>query len=169
MLFACTNDLKEVNKIVQKDGGPYESTKNVELFYSDSGFVAAKLNAPQIDNYNGKSPYSEFIKGVKLIFFSSAGEEESELSSNYAIKRTNEGIMEAKGNVKVINKKGEMLNTEQLFWNEQTHKIYSPTFCKITTKDEIIYGDGFESNEDFSHYKILKIKGIINLKDEQTN
>ena len=38
-------------------------------------------------------------------------------------------------------------------------------FVKITTADEIIFGDGFESNQDFTKYKIFKIRGTISLKN----
>jgi len=37
---------------------------------------------------------------------------------------------------------------------------------KITTADEVIYGDGLESNQDFTKYKIKNIKGTIHLKEE---
>ena len=41
---------------------------------------------------------------------------------------------------------------------------------KITTPDEIIYGDGLESNETFSKYQIKNIRGSIsvNSDDEET-
>ena len=40
-------------------------------------------------------------------------------------------------------------------------KLLSDEFVKITTKDQIIYGDGFEANEDFTKYKIFKTRGTI--------
>lgn len=64
----------------------------------------------------------------------------------------------------MVNEKNEKLNTEHLIWNERTKKIYSDDFVKITTPDEIIFGNGFEADQDFSRYKIMKIKGTINLK-----
>jgi LPS export ABC transporter protein LptC len=73
-------------------------------------------------------------------------------------------IVEAKKNVVVINEKNEKLNTEHLIWNEKTKKIYSDEFVKITTPDEIIYGTGFEADQDFSRYKIMNIKGTITVK-----
>ena len=63
--------------------------------------------------------------------------------------------------------KGEKLNTEKLIWNELTQKIYSDEFVKVTQKDKIIYGDGFESDQSFTKYRIFKIKGVINLKEGQ--
>ena len=33
----------------------------------------------------------------------------------------------------------------------------------ITTADEIIFGEGFESSSDFSSYKIKNVRGSINI------
>ena len=33
-------------------------------------------------------------------------------------------------------------------------RIFTEEYVKITTPDEIIYGDGLESNETFSKYQI---------------
>ena len=71
----------------------------------------------------------------------------------------------AKNDVVVVNQKGEQLNTEKLLWDENTGKIYSDEFVKITTPDEIIMGKGFEANQDFSKYKIFKVTGNITVKE----
>jgi LPS export ABC transporter protein LptC len=72
--------------------------------------------------------------------------------------------MTVKNDVIVVNIKGDTLRTELLIWDEKTNKINTNEAVKITTPDEIIYGDGLESNTEFSQYKIFKIKGIISLK-----
>ena len=65
----------------------------------------------------------------------------------------------------VVNEKGEQLNTEHLVWDEKQEKLLSDEFVKITTKDEIIFGNGFEANQDFSKYRIFKIKGTISINN----
>jgi LPS export ABC transporter protein LptC len=67
----------------------------------------------------------------------------------------------AKDNVVIINVKGEKMETEELIWKRKEQKIYSNKFVKITTADEIIYGNGLEANEDFSDYVIKEVKGTI--------
>jgi hypothetical protein len=37
---------------------------------------------------------------------------------------------------------------------------------RIIRPDEIIYGDGMESNQNFTKYKILNIRGTIALNEE---
>jgi lipopolysaccharide assembly outer membrane protein LptD (OstA) len=76
--------------------------------------------------------------------------------------------MVASGNVEVINEKKEQLNTEKLYWNQKEGKIYSNDFVKITTQEEILMGEGFESNEDFTKYSIKKLKGTININENDS-
>jgi len=64
----------------------------------------------------------------------------------------------------VVNEKNEKLNTEKLEWDEQTGKLYSDQFVKITTPEEIIMGTGFEADQNFNSYRIFKVTGTITVK-----
>ncbi len=168
---ACENDIDVVNSItaLAEKKLPLESSKNVEFIYSDSAIVRARLKAPQIDRYGGKKPYLELPLGMNIVFFQETKKEQTNLTANYGIAYDNgNGVMEkmeAKGNVIVINEKGEKLNTEHLIWNAFTKKIYTEAFVKITTKDQVIWGDGMEADQDFSEYQIKNVKGEIDIKD----
>ena len=163
---ACENDEKEIAQVTQKNNFPVETAKNIEVLYSDSAIVKAKLNAAEMKRFTGNDPHVEMPKGVNLKFFDAGMNVISTLTSNYAVTREEQQLMEARNNVIVVNQKGEKLNTEHLTWNQKTKKIYSDVFARITTADEIIYGNGFEANEDFSKYKIINVKGIINVKEK---
>ncbi|MES2593416.1 MAG: LPS export ABC transporter periplasmic protein LptC [Bacteroidota bacterium] len=181
-LHACKNDVAEVNSITaaNEKEKPIETSINIEFLYSDSARVRSRLKAPLVEHYLGKKPYYEMKKGMDVVFYNQLGKEENKLTANYGIGYDNEigpnqaaagnqskmSIMEAKGNVVVVNEKGDKLNTEHLTWNSITKKIYTDEFVKITTKDEVIWGDGLEANEDFSEYEIKHVKGNIAVKDE---
>ncbi len=164
LFSACENDIEEVNLITSYKKLPAESGKNVLIIYSDSARIKMKLKAEQLDHYDGENAYVEFPKGINVFFYNDKNKLESNLKANYAIRYEKSNMMEAKNNVVVINDKGEKLNTEHLFWDEKKELIYSDVFVKITTKDEIIMGEGLESNQNFSKYKFKKIKGTINVK-----
>lgn len=168
---ACENNIDEVNSITAAAEKllPLETSKNVEFVYSDSAIVRARLKAPQIDRYGGEKPYLVMPLGMNVVFFQEDKKEQTNLTANYGIGYDNgNGIwekMEAKGNVIVINEKGEKLNTEHLIWNTFTKKIYTDAFVKITTKDQVIVGDGMEADQDFSSYEIKNVKGTFDIKD----
>lgn len=165
MLFSCENKDIEIIQLEEK-ALPIQTTEDVEIIYSTSGRPDFQLNAPVMDQYEGEEPYMEMPKGVKIQIFDSLMEVSSQLTANYAIDLKYADRMEAKEDVVVINNKGEQLNTEHLIWDKKTAKITSNVFVKITTQNEIITGEGLESNQDFTEYKILKPKGVISIKDD---
>jgi len=162
----CVNDLEKVEAIMEDEVLPVEVADSIQIIYSDSALLKVILKANHLERFLGENPYLEMTEGVHVRFFNNLGEVESELRSNYAVSYENTDIMEAKEDVVVVNKKGETLNTEHLVWEEKTERIHTEEFVKITTEDEVIFGHGFESNQDFTKYRIKKIKGTINLKDE---
>jgi len=162
----CVNDMEEVKAITEEELLPIEVSENIKIIYSDSAQLRVIVEAGHLERFQGDNPYLEMSNGVYIRFFSGGNVVESELTSNYAISYQNSDIMEAKEDVVVINQKGETLNTEHLIWEKKTEKIYTEEFVKITTEDEVIFGHGFESNQDFSKYKVKKIKGTINIKEK---
>lgn len=169
---SCENDIAVVNTItsVNEKKLPVQSDVNVEIMYSDSARVRAKLTGPKLDRYAGVKPYMELPKGLEIIFYDEHHKEQTKLTADYGIGfDSGNGMehMEAKRNVVVINQKGDKLNTEHLIWNAITKKIFTDEFVKITTKDEIIWGDGLVANQDFSDYTIKNVRGQINVKDEE--
>ena len=102
-------------------------------------------------------------KGLNAIFYNEKMEVKSRLEAEYGIRYEREQKMEARKNVIVTNEKGDKLNTELLIWDERKEKLLSDEDVKITTKDEIIFGKGFEANQDFTKYKIFNLKGTISL------
>ncbi len=167
--IACENDPTIVKNIGTIAKLPAQSIINAEILYSDSGVVRAKINAPLLEYYSGEKPYTEFKKGLNMVLLNKDKKPETQMKANYAIKNEKDNIIEAKNDVVVKNDRGETLNTEHLIWDEGKDLIKSDAFVKITTPDKIIMGDGLESNQSFTKYKILKIKGTINLKDNGKN
>lgn len=167
ILYSCENDINEVNALTANTNQPIRTGKNVELIYSESAKTKIKVKAPKMKEFAGEKNYMEMPEGIEVLFYDSLQKVSTTLTANYAINRISENKMEAKNDVVVVNEKGEKLNTEHLVWIQDSAKIFSDEFVKITTDDEILMGEGLEANEDFTKYKILKIKGIINLKDEQ--
>lgn len=167
LLTACENDIQVVNSITSATEKelPLDSEKDVELLYSDSAIVRARLTAPVLDHFAGKKNYTEMPKGMLVIFYNAEKKEQNRLKADYGIGYDNTGNgmdkMEARRHVVVVNEKGDKLETEHLTWDAATKKIYTDEFVKITTKDEIIWGTGLEANQDFSVYEIKHPQGEV--------
>lgn len=167
MFSGCKNDINEVDALTSMDNMPVEVRKGVKLYYSQNARVSALLKAKTMERYVGEEEYTVMPAGVYLETYDSTMAVTSSLEADYGILLTEKNLMEANGNVRVVNEKGEKLNTEQLFWDTERREIYTDLPVKIITADQIIEGDGLVSNEDFSEYKIKKIRGIISLEDDE--
>lgn len=166
--WACTNDPAEVKLVTTADESPAEYQEHIRLVYSDSGMVKMVLEAPVAENYGQKeNPRLVFPKGIYVRFYDATGEEESSITSNYAVRFINEQKWQARGDVVVENNQNERLNTEELFWDEANEKIYSDVFVKMTTEKQIIMGEGFESDQNFTNAVVKKVTGQIEMEDEE--
>lgn len=161
-----TKDLKNLNQFVKADNLT-ETGKDVEILYTEKGKAKAKIVTDELTRYIGQEGITEFKKGLKIYFFDSEGKVENQMSANYGKAYEAEEELYARDNVVIVNTKGDTLNTEELTWKRKDKKIYSNKFVKITTAEEIIFGEGLEANEDFSDYVIKKVKGTIKVDAEE--
>ena len=74
--------------------------------------------------------------------------------------------MKLSGHVAIKNQKGDKFNTEVLYWNEATQKVYSDKFIRIEQTDRIITGHGFDSNQQMTLYTIRNIEGIFYVDED---
>jgi LPS export ABC transporter protein LptC len=165
LIAACSNDLEKIHEIsIQNQASfPIETIKDCEIIYSDSAKVRVLLNATLMNRYADEESYIEFKNGLKVQFFDVNGKKESELNADYAIIDEEKDLMLAQHNVVVRNVDGDVLETEKLNWNQQKEEIFTDEFVKITTENEVIFGQGLVSNQNFSKYTIRKIKGTITI------
>ena len=168
-LWSCENDPGEVHKLTPDQDIPLEVQENFKLVYTDSSFKRMELMAPLAERYpQVEEPYLEFRRGIRVRFFNASGEEESRLRADYAIQFIEKHLWRAEGDVEVYNSNTkETLNTEELFWDERKEIIYSDKFVKITTEEEIIMGEGFKADQNFSRYELNKVTGTIILDEDE--
>lgn len=164
---SCENDMEKVKLLSDHRIPPVETATGIKIYYSDSASVQVEITAREMNRFETENPYLEMPKGLTAKFFDDHMNVTSRLTADYGIRYEREQKMEARKNVTVVNAKGETLNTEHLIWDEQSEKLKSDEFVKITTKGEIIMGTGFEANQDFSKYKIFNIKGTIPLNTQK--
>lgn len=170
-LPACSDYAKKnVAKMMQADTLIFtQEGTNVTINYTDSGKLKAKIFAPQLIGYkkDGKD-IIRMPKGITGNFFNDSGKVESYLTAEKGISYQSEKITEVSQNVQVMNNKGERLNTEKLVWDQKKQIIYTDKFVRITTKNEVLTGEGMESKQDFSNWVIKKPRGELQIAQDST-
>lgn len=167
MVSSCSKSTETQDYSEHKENDPEMSAHNIDVLFSDSGRIQARLTSPLLNRYGGESPYLEFPRGFMIYIFDSVRRVSSTIAGNRGIRREVAHILEAWGNVIVRNeKKNEQLNTEHLIWDENKHRIWSDVKVKITTPDKTLFGDRMESNEAFTNYSILNVTGQMTVKKD---
>jgi len=166
--LSCNTDIQKVKALTSLDSIPDVSVDRILVKQSESGVITLELTAPQLNSYQGKDPYTEFPKGVRIVFFDSLMRPKSELTARYGISWDTRNIMEAKGDVVVKNfAKRAQLNTEHLTWDENRRKMISDQFVKITTPDKIVTGKSMESDEVFDNWVVRNVSGTFYVNENK--
>lgn len=167
LMVACRNDPAEVNSITRKDTFPLLTTQNVDMIFTDSARMKMHLTAPLAEDFGTDGQKTVFRQGVEIEFFDENEEKNSSMQAQYAERRVKEQKSIAKQKVVVVNIKGEKLETEKLILDERTMRISTDAFVKITTADQVIWGDGLDADAAFTEYEIKNIEGTLTLNDNE--
>lgn len=166
MFFSCQSNFKEVQKIGISANEPIGIAEEINLKYTDSGKVQAHLISPKmIDFSNRDFPYSEFPEGITLHLYN-RNDQKSTIISDYAIVYDETGLIDLQGNVVLTTYDGKILNAEQLYFDQNKEWLFTNKPVRFTDQDQVINGNGFDSNMDFTTSRVLEITGIVYL-DEQ--
>lgn len=168
-IFSCENSVEVIKSITAVTSLPRQYAENVEITYSDSGLQQVKIIAPRLEYYqkSAEDQYYEFPKGLKMLIYDHSQQARSSVTAGYAIYRKAEHLWEARDSVVAINQSGEILRTELLFWDEQRQIIYTDKFARVTDETSEIQGEGFEADENFTHWEFKKVTGMIDIKNEK--
>jgi LPS export ABC transporter protein LptC len=147
---------------------PTLSARDVETMYSDSGKVTLLVRSPNIQQFsNDEQPYTLFPEGLAVLFYDKKTEPQASISAKYARYTEKDELWELRDSVVAVNTEGDILETELLFWSEPRESVWSDRFVRITGKDQIIMGTGFESDPRLSKWKIKNVSATIYVENEQ--
>ena len=122
-----------------------------------------QLLAPEIKTIHSPNEENIFPKGIKVFVYNEDLDTIATISSDFAIQNKDEQIVEVRKNVILNNLNQEQLITEKLFWDRENKKIYTDDFVTLRTKNQIIMGFGFSTDQQFSTYSLSNITGTIYL------
>ncbi len=168
LLFGCAEQLPEDDRDPEKL--ITMRIDSIRLINSENGKLSYVFTAPLMEYYGlAAEPYREFSKGVDVVTYDSIGGIASTLVADYAIFFEKRKLWEAKGNVVAVKRGEATLETQQLFWNQQTHKVYSNVDSRITQGQDVIVGEGFESDETFDDFVFRQPRGKVLVDVEPTD
>ena len=161
VLFGCESNFKEVHKNNYSEFVPSGDADNVNLKYTDSGKVKSILISPKMLDYaNVTFAFTEFPKGVDVTIYDNKGKR-TFIRSNYAISYKQTNIIDLQGKVKITSEDGQVLETEQLFFDQKNQWFYTEKKFKLTDAANTSIGQGIDFSKDFKTINSQRIQGEI--------
>ncbi len=151
---------------------PVMHSEDVSSLISDSGITRYRLVAKTWDVYDSPQPqnsYWYFPGGIYVEKFDSVFAAEGSLEADTAYYYDKKSLWHLIGNVKALNLQKEKFETQELFWDEKLQKIYSEQSIRVERTDgTVILGEGFESNQAMTDYRIFKTYAIFYVSENDS-
>jgi len=164
MLGACTNDLKKIKEISDKEvNSPADTTRGVSVIYSDSANVKAQVFAPlMLEYFKDNKKYSVMPKGIRIILYDNSHNKTATITADTAYNMETLQTIKLRRNVVITSAKGDVFKSEELDWNQFTHQIIStkPIDIYMANGDQG-HGTALETNEKFIPFTIQNQTGTF--------
>lgn len=167
MSVACNEEREHTAPaIYERDSVSVMTTYGVNTLISDSGVIKYRIVAERWEVNEVKKPARwSFEKGLFLTQFDQTMHIQSYIQCDTAYYFNMEGRWELHGRVRILTKQGLTFRSEELFWDERRHEIWSHRYSYLKTPERELEGDYFRSNEDMTKYEVTNTKGFFERGD----
>ena len=154
-----------MQKIGISENEPIGIAEDINLRYTDSGKITAILLSPKmLDFSNRKFAFTEFIEGIHLELFDDE-KNKTTVVADYAIVYDKTELIDLQGNVVLSTHEKDTLFAEQLFYDQKKEWLFTNQPVTFRTGTDVINGNGFDSDVNFTQAEVLEINGIITLDE----
>jgi LPS export ABC transporter protein LptC len=160
-ILSCESNFKDVQKMGVSEFAPSGDADSINLKYTDSGRITANLISPKMLDYaTVEFPYTEFPNGIHLTLYDKNGKE-TYIDAAYAISHKATNIIDLQGKVKISNQNGDLLETEQLYYDQKNEWFFTEKKFKFTSPKGVSYGEGIDFSKDFKKVNSQKVSGEV--------
>lgn len=146
--------------IYPRDSVAVMTSFGVNTLVSDSGLIKYRIVAERWEVNQAKNPSRWiFDKGLFLEQFDEKFHVEAYIQCDTAYYFDQQKLWELRGRVRVRTIDGLRFSSEELYWDQNTHELYSHKFSRLITPDREMQGTYFISDEHLRHYTVTNSKG----------
>ena len=165
--FYCEDSSSTLEQINRFNENPLGIAYDIKMTYTDSAKVKAILTAPVNLDYTHLSfKYSEFPKGLKIIFYNDQNQENTVIA-DYGILYNQTKIVDLKGNVVLFSHDGSRLEIEQMYWDAEKEWLFSERPFNFENEDYDLAATRLDTNKEFSKFQTGKLTGTIAVEEQQ--
>ena len=161
IIMGCESNFRDVQKMGFAEFSPSGDADGINLKYTDSGRITANLISPKMLDYaTVEYPFTEFPKGIHLTLYDKNGKQ-TYIDAMYAVSHKTTNIIDLQNAVKISNQNGELLETEQLYYDQKNEWFFTEKKFKFTSPKGVSYGEGIDFSKDFKKVNSQKISGEV--------
>ena len=165
LFFGCESNFKEVQKINFSEFVPGSDADTVNIKYTDSGRITGILKSRKMLDYSNLDfPFTEFPLGIDVTLYDKK-QKRTFIRSNYAVSYKQTGIIDLQGKVKITSETGQMLETEQLYFDQKNEWFYTERKFKLTDAKGVSHGQGIDFSKDFKVINSQRITGELEAEE----
>ena len=143
-----------------RDSVPLMTSYGVNTLISDSGVIKYRIVTEQwIVNPNLNPSRYIFDKGVLLTQFDEKFNVFSYIQCDTAYYYDKKKLWELRSRVRILTKSGIRFSSEELYWDENKHELYSNKFSRLVTPERSLQGRYFRSDEQMTKYYVSNTSG----------
>ena len=168
MVFSSCDRAKEhtAEAILDEDSVAMMTTYGVNTLISDSGIMRYRIIAEQWEvNDNRNPPRWIFSRGLFLQQLDEKFHVETYIQADTANYFTTKKLWHLWGNVRIKTVDGMIFTSEELYWDQNRHELYSNLYSHLITPERELEGAFFRSDEHMRHYNISNTKGAFTRED----
>jgi LPS export ABC transporter protein LptC len=161
LFMGCESNFKDVQKSNFSEFVPSGEAEKINLKYTDSGRITAILVSPKMKEYsNVDFPFTDFPKGIDVTLYDK-NNKRTIILADYATSYKSTNIIDLRGNVKITSQDGQILETDQLFFDQKNEWFFTEKSFKFTDPKGISNGQGIDFSKDFKIINSQRIAGEI--------
>jgi LPS export ABC transporter protein LptC len=151
LLVSACGDGNEIELPSDGAGYPEQETEAYHTQQTRVGIPVWELWGDRAESYKGEDIM--VLHGVRMNFYQE-GESAAVLTAETAEVDQKTEFTTARGNVVVINKDGDRLESEVLHWDPSQQLIQTDEFVKFTRGDQILTGYGMDTDPHLANVEI---------------
>ena len=166
--FSSCDNAKEhtAEAISDEDSVAMMTSYGINTLISDSGIMRYRIIAERWEvNDNLNPPRWIFSRGLFLEQFDEKFHVETYIQADTAHYYNVKKLWHLWGNVRIRTVDGLRFYSEELYWDQTRHELYSNMYSHLITPERELQGAHFTSDEHMKHYKITDTKGSFTRED----
>ena len=164
---ACQEAVEHTAPAIRdRDSASVMTSWGVNTLISDSGVIKYRIVTERWDVNTVKHPSRwTFDKGLFLEQFDEKFHVQAYIQCDTAYYYDQQHLWELRSRVRVRTKDGLRFSSQQLFWDESRHELYSYVFSRLITPERTLQGSYFRSDERMTRYIVTNSRGSFQSTD----